>query len=112
MAQTDAERRAKQAEERATLFANDPAQLRENLTTTNTRRVGKDQEQKVVTKSVDRAKLRQAQADFQSRGEGGGTAEAQNRGAGGGAFATQGDFGPGAIRLNTVTAVNSKVNGR
>jgi hypothetical protein len=55
MAQTDAERRAKQAEERATLFANDPAQLRENLTTTNTRKVGKDQEKTIRTKSVDRA---------------------------------------------------------
>ena len=40
------------------------------------------------------------------------TVDAQNRGAGGSGIISEGDFGPGAIRLNSVTPVNSKVRGR
>lgn len=64
--------------------------------------------QKRTARKERDARLKQEAAE----GGGSGTAEAQDRGAGGGSFGAQGDFGPGAIRINTVTPVNSKVGGR
>ena len=119
MADNEAQRKAKQAEDRATMFGNDPEKLRSQLTTTTTRdvkvsggKVGKDRVKSVTRTKFRKEKFDQAKVDFEARAGSIGEVEAQNRGAGGGSFSTEGDFGPGAIRLNTVTAVNSKQGGR
>ena len=119
MAMNEAQRKARQAESRATQFGNDPSKLRDDLTETTTKKIkarttkGGTTEAREITKTkFDKVKFDQAKIDFENRGGASGEVNTQSRGAGGGSFATQGDFGPGAIRLNTVTAVNSKVGGR
>ena len=118
MAMTENERKSRQEEQLATDFGTvGEAGLRERFT--RTREVRKPQgkgeqtvQQVTSVSKKDRRRIRAAGEEFRSRGGAAGDAEAQSRGASGGGIVSTGDFGPGAIRLNTVTPVNSKINGR
>ena len=121
MAQSEIERQRQRDEQLATDFGRDPEGTRKSFERTRTVKVyqgrGQGQEQvgtreETYIRPKDRKRLEQAEFDFANRAGASGDVDAQNRGAAGGSFAASGDFGPGAIRLNTVTPVNSKVNGR
>ena len=117
MAQNELQREQKRDEQLATDFGTDPKATRKRFERTRTVTVGRADDPistrtDTYTRKKDTARLRQAKSDFESRGGASGDVEAQNRGASGGGLVSTGDFGPGAIRLNTVTPVNSKVGGR
>jgi hypothetical protein len=121
MAMTERERQ-KQAEQDVTDFGIDRNKFRESLTETRTENIYRgtnpDSREKIGEREVssisreNQARLEAAELNFENQGGTKSVAEAQSRGGSGGSFASQGDFGPGAIRLNTVTPVNSKVRGR
>lgn len=120
MAMTEKERQER-AEKDATDFGHNPEKFRAKFVETRRRNVyegrGKDrefvgtEEYQTVSKK-NKARIEAAELNFENRAGSTATAEAQSRGGAGGSFSSQGDFGPGAIRLNTVTPVNSKVRGR
>ena len=119
MAMTSEQRRQARDEQLATDFGTQGQKaLEERFTETRTYRKfrGKDNEGEMVTErfisAKNRRRIRAAGEEFNARGSGAGVASAQNRGASGGGVVSTGDFGPGAIRLNTVTPVNSKTGGR
>ena len=108
------EQKQKAAETRATLFGNDPDELRANLTTTRQVAVGKGDKTQTRTK-FDKDAFNIAKTTFNNRGNEARKVGAQNRGAGGGSGVSETNFGPGAISVggvDTFTAVNSKQRGR
>ena len=125
MAMTEKQRAQLRQEQDATDFGQDRKKFKARLTSTEKSVVykgyrtptanddGNPGVRKVVRKQVfDKERFQDARSEFENRGVGSGSAETQNRGASGGSFSTSSDFGPGAIRLNSVTPVNSKVGGR
>jgi len=124
---TDAQKQ-QAAEDRATLFGNDPKALREKLTgkdrivtvgggiTGSGDRNERSKTRRVTQKGkFDQDAYKQAKADFNARGNNNKAVDAQNKGAGGGSGVSLADFSGSGIAvggIDSVTPVNSKVRGR